>query len=155
MFSRKSAGCFNCRENGHFTDRCPKPKKQDKARLFVAEVQDTDADGEQDEQDDAAQDIDDPGPSPSSDDNEDQVNGPQYLSDNEDIIEIYDNDDDSDGEPVTCLRRMSTHNPSDEEVMHYSYMSIAEDDSDEFSEFEGNDECEDSLNKYEVRCAVL
>ena len=49
-------------------------------------MQDTDADGEQDEQDDAAQDIDEPGPSLSSDDDEDQVNGPQYSSDDEDII---------------------------------------------------------------------
>ena len=136
-------------------DRCPKPKKQDKARLFVVEVQDTDANGEQDEQDDAAQDIDEPGLSPSSDDDEDQVNGPEYLSDDEDIIEIYDNDDDSNGEPVACLGRMSTHDPSDEEVVRYSYMSIAEDDSDEFSKFKGNNECEDSLNEYEVRCAVL
>ena len=152
---RKSAGCFNCRENGHFTDRCPKPKKQDKARLFVEEVQDTNTNGEQDEQDDAAQDTDEPGPSLSSDNDEDQVNGPQYSSDNEDIVEIYDNDDDSDGEPVACLRRMSTHDPSDEEVMHYSYMSIAEDDSDELSEFEGDNKRKDLLNKYEVRCAVL
>ena len=136
-------------------DRCPKPKKQDKARLFAAEVQDTDADGEQDEQDDAAQDIDEPGPSPSSDDDEDQVNGPQYSSDDEDIVEIYDDDDDSDGEPVACLRRMSTHDPFDKEVVHYSYMSIAEDDSDEFSEFEGSNKHEDSLNKYEVHCVVL
>ena len=67
-------------------DRCPKPKKQNKAGLFIAEVQDTDADGEQDEQGNAAQDIDEPGPSLSSDDDEDQVNGPQYSSDNEDII---------------------------------------------------------------------
>ena len=111
MFSRKSAGCFNCGENGHFTDRCPKPKKQDKTRLFAAEVQDTDADGEQDEQDDAAQDIDKPGPSLSSDDNEDQVNGPQYSSDDEDIVEIYDDDDNSDREPVACLGRMSTAMP--------------------------------------------
>ena len=50
---------------------------------------------------------------------------------------------------------MSTHDPSDKEVMHYSYMSIAEDDSDEFSKFKGDDEREDSLNEYEVRCAVL
>ena len=155
MFSRKGAGCFNCRENGHFADRCPKPKKQDKARLFAVEVQDTDANGEQDEQDDAAQDIDEPGLSPSSDNDEDQVNGPQYSSDDEDIVEIYDDDDDSDREPVACLGRMSTHDPSDEEVMRYLYMSIAEDDSDEFSEFEGNDEREDSLDEYEVCCVVL
>ena len=154
-FSRKGAGCFNCGENGHFVDRCPKPKKQDKARLFAAEVQDTDTNGEQDEQDNAAQDIDKPGPSPSSDDDEDQVNGPQYLSDDEDIIEIYDDDDNSDREPVACLGRMSTHDPSDEEVVCYSYMSIAEDDSDEFSEFEGDDKCEDLLNEYEVHCVVL
>ena len=155
MFSRKGTGCFNCGENGHFTDRCPKPKKQDKARLFTVEVQDTDADGEQDEQDDAAQDIDEPGLSPSSDDDEDQVNGPQYSSDNEDIVEIYNNDDDSNGEPAACLGRMSTHDPSDEEFVRYSYMSIAEDNSDEFSEFKGDDEREDSLNEYEVRCTVL
>ena len=129
---------------------------QNKARLFVVEVQDTDADGEQDEQGDAAQDIDEPGPSPSSDDDEDQVNGPQYLSDNEDIVEIYDDDDDSDREPVTCLRRMSTPNSSDEEVMRYSYMSIAESDSDKFSEFEGNDECGKLLNEYEeAHCVAL
>ena len=154
MLSKKDTGCFTCGENGHFTDRCPKPKKQNKARLFTAEVQDTDADGEQDEQGDAAQDIDKPGLSLSSDDNEDQVNGPQYLSDDEDIVEIYNNDD-SDGEPVACLGRMSTHDPSDEEVMCYSYMSIAESNSDEFSEFEGDDEHKDSLNEYEVHCAVL
>ena len=34
-------------------------------------------------------------------------------------------------------------------------MSIAEDDSDKFSEFEGDDEHKDSLNKYEVHCVVL
>ena len=130
----------------------------------MADVQDTDADGEQDEQDDAAQDIDDPGLSPSSDDDEDQVNGPQYLSDDEDIVEIYDDedivkiyddDDNSDGEPVACLGRMSTHDPSDEEVVRYSHMSIAEDNSDKFSEFKGDDEHKDSLNKYEVHCTVL
>ena len=79
-------------------------------------MQDTDADGEQDEQGDAAQDIDEPGLSLSSDDNEDQVNGPQYLSDDKDIIEIYDDDDDSDGNlshasggcpPLTPLTRKS------------------------------------------------
>ena len=155
MLSKKDAGCFNCRENGHFVDRCPKPKKQNKARLFTAEVQDIDTDGEQDEQGDAARDIDKPGPSPSSDEDQDQVNGPQYSSDNEDIIKIYNDDDDSDREPVTCLRRMSTHNSSDEEVMHYSYMSIAESDSDEFSKFEGDDEHEDLLDEYEVCCMVL
>ena len=121
----------------------------------MAEVQDTDTDGEQDEQDNAAQDIDEPGLSLSSDDDENQVNGPQSSSDDEDIVEIYDDDDDSDGEPVACLWRMSTHDPFDEEVVRYSYMSIAEDDSDEFSEFEGDDERKDSLNEYKVRCAVL
>ena len=121
----------------------------------MAEVQDIDTNGEQDEQGDAAQDIDEPGLSPSSDDNEDQVNGPQYSSDDEDIIEIYDDNDDSNGEPVACLRRMSTHNSSNEEVMRYSYMSIAESDSDEFSEFKGDDEHEDSLDEYEVCCMVL
>ena len=120
------------------------------------EVQDTNADGEQDEQDDAAQDTDEPGPSPSSDDDEDQVNGPQYSSDDEDIVKIYDDDDDdSDGEPVACLGRMSTHDPSDKEVVHYLYMSIAEDNSDEFSKFKGDNEHEDSLNEYEVHCVVL
>ena len=150
MFLRKGAGCFNCGENSHFVDRCPKPKKQDKARLFTVEVQDTNADGEQDEQD-----IDEPGLPLSSDDDKDQVNGPQYSGDDEDIVEIYDDDDDSDREPVACLGRMSTHDPSDEEVVCYSYMSIAEDDSDEFSKFEGDDEHKDSLNKYEVCCVVL
>ena len=101
-------------------------------------MQDTNTDGEQDEQGDAAQDIDEPGPSPSSDDDEDQVN-----------------DEDSDGEPVACLGRMSTHDPSDEEVMCYSYMSITESDSDEFSEFEGDNESKDSLDEYEVHCTVL
>ena len=152
MLSKQDAGCFNCRENDHFADQCPKPKKQNKARLFTAEVQDIDASGEQDEQGDAAQDIDKPGLSPSSDNDEDQVNGPQYSSDDEDIIEIYDNDDDNDREPVTCLRRMSTHDSSDKEVVCYSYMGIAESDSDRFSEFKG----EDLLNEYEeVHCMVL
>ena len=73
----------------------------------MAEVQDINTDREQDEEGNAAQDIDEPGLSPSSDDDEDQVNGPQYSSDDEDIVKIYDNDDDSDGEPVACLRRMS------------------------------------------------
>ena len=137
-------------------DRCPKPKKQNKARLFAAEVQDTAANGEQDEQGNAAQDIDKPGPSLSSDNGEDQVNGPQYSSDNEDIIKIYNNDDNSDREPVACLRRMSTHDSSDEEVVHYLYMSIAESNSDKFSEFEGDDERGKSLNEYEeVHCTVL
>ncbi|KIM65390.1 hypothetical protein SCLCIDRAFT_22878 [Scleroderma citrinum Foug A] len=129
--------------------------KQDKARLFTVEVQDTNTDGEQDEQDDAAQDTDEPGPSPSSDDDEDQVNGPQYSSDDEDIVKIYDDDDDSNGEPVACLRRMSTHDPSDKEVVRYLYMSIAEDDSDEFSKFKGDNEHKDLLNEYEVHCVVL
>ncbi|KIM63288.1 hypothetical protein SCLCIDRAFT_24415 [Scleroderma citrinum Foug A] len=130
------------------------PKKQDKARLFTAEVQDINTDREQDEQGDAAQDIDEPGLSLSSDNDKDQVNGPQYLSDDEDIVEIYD-DDDSNGEPVTCLGRMSTHDSSDEEVVCYLYMNIAECDSDEFSEFKGGNERKDSLDEYEVHCMVL
>ena len=119
------------------------------------EVQDINTDGEQDEQGDAAWDIDEPGPSPSSDNDEDQVNGPQYSCDDEDIVEIYDDDDDSDREPVACLGRMSTHDSSDKEVMRYSYMSIAKSNSDEFSEFEGDNEHEDSLDEYEVHCMVL
>ena len=50
---------------------------------------------------------------------------------------------------------MSTHDSSDEEVVCYSCMSIAESDSDKFSEFKGDDEHEDSLDEYEVHCAVL
>ena len=156
MLSNKDAGCFNCGENSHFVDRCPKPKRQNQARLFAAEVQDADADEGQHKQGISAHDADEPGSSPSSDNNEDQVNGPQYLSDNKVIIEIYDNDDDSDGEPVTCLRRMSPNDPSNEEVVCCLYMRIAESSSDKFSAFGGDDECKDSLNEYEeLRCAVL
>ncbi|KIM63286.1 hypothetical protein SCLCIDRAFT_24413 [Scleroderma citrinum Foug A] len=144
------------RDTGHTSSNNKgkgRPKKQNKARLFMAEVQDTDTDGEQDN---AAQDIDKPGLSLSSDDDKDQVNGPQYSSDNEDIIEIYDDDDNSDREPVACLGRMSTRDSSDEEVMYYSYMNIAESDSAKFSEFEGNDVHKDSLDECEgVCCTVL
>ena len=66
-----------------------------------------------------------------------------------DIVEIYDDDDNSDREPVACLRRMSTHDSSDEEVVCYSYMSIAESDSAKFSKFEGGNEHKDLLNECE------
>ena len=73
-----------------------------------------------------------------------------------DIVEIYDDDDNSDREPVACLRRMSTYDSSDEEVVCYSYMSIAESDSAKFSKFEGGNEHKDLLNECEeVHCMVL
>ena len=143
MLSKKDAGCFNCRENNYFVDKFPKPKRQNKARLFTAEVQDADTDEGQYEQGDAAQDTDELGLSLSSDNDEDQVNGPQYLS------------DDSNGEPVACLGRMSPNDPSNEEVVCCLYMRIAESDSDEFSEFEGDNEHKDLLDEYEVHCTVL
>ena len=83
------------------------------------EVQDINTDGEQNEQGDTAQHVTEAGPSPGSDTNEDQVDGPQYSSDDEVIVKIYDDDDDSNREPVACLGRMSTHYSSDEEVVCY------------------------------------
>jgi len=48
---------------------------------------------------------------------------PQYSSDKGDIIDIYDDDRDSDGEPIACLGRMYTHDPHDEDVMYCSSMT--------------------------------
>jgi len=67
--------------------------------------------------------MDDQDPSPGSDNEGDPVDGPQYLSDKGDVIDIYDNDRDSDGEPVTCLGWMYTHDPHDEDIMYCSSMT--------------------------------
>ena len=120
----KDAGCFNCGEVGHFTDCCPRPKKQNKVQLFAADVQEPDTAEDTGEQDNTAQGVmDNQDPSPGSDDKGDPVAGPQYSSDEGDIINIYDDDRDSDGEPVTCLRQMYTHNPHDEDVVYCSSMT--------------------------------
>ena len=89
--------------------RCPKPKKQNKARLFAVDVQEPDAAEDTGEQDNTAHGImDDQDLSPESDDEGDPVDGPQYLSDEGDVVNIYDNDGDSNGEPVACLGSMYT-----------------------------------------------
>jgi len=109
---------------GHFADCCPKPKKQNKARLFAADIQEPDTTEDTGEQDNTAHGImDDQDPSPGSDDEGDPVDGPQYSSDEGDIVDIYDNDGDSDEEPVACLGRMYTHDPHDEEVVYCSSMT--------------------------------
>jgi len=67
--------------------------------------------------------LDNQDPSPESDDEGDPVDGPQYSSDEGDVIDIYDDDGDSDGEPVACLGQMYTHDPHDEEVVYCSSMT--------------------------------
>jgi len=105
----KDAGCFICGKVGHFADCCPKPKKQNKAQLFAADIQEPDTAEDTGKQDNTAHGImDDQDLSPGSDDEGDPVDGPQYLSD----------EGDSNGEPVMCLGRMYTHDPHDEEVIY-------------------------------------
>ena len=67
--------------------------------------------------------MDDQDPSPGSENEGDPVDGPQYSSDEGDVVNIYDDDGDSDGEPVACLRWMYTHDPHDEEVIYSSSMT--------------------------------
>jgi len=121
---RKDTGCFNCSEVGHFADRCPKLKKQNKAQLFAADVQEPDTAEDTGKQDNTAHGImDDQDLSPESDDEGDPVDGPQYSSDEGDIVDIYDDDRDSNGEPVACLRCMYAHNPHDEDIVYCSSMT--------------------------------
>ena len=109
---------------GHFTDHCPKPKKQNKAQLFAADMQEPDTAEDTGEQDNTAHGVmDDQDPSPGSDNEGDPVDGPQYLSDEGDVVNIYDDDGDSNGEPVACLRQMYAHDPHDEDVMYCSSMT--------------------------------
>jgi len=76
------------------------------------------------EQDNTAHGVmDDQDPSPGSDNEGDPVDGPQYLSDEGDVVNIYDDDGDSNGEPVACLRQMYAHDPHDEDVMYCSSMT--------------------------------
>ena len=131
------------KQERHFTDHCPKPKKQNKAQLFAADVQEPDTAEDTDKQDNTAHGImDNQGLSPGSDDEGDPVDGPQYLSDEGVIVNIYDNDGDSDGEPVVCLGWMYTHNSHDEEVVYCSSMT-ARDGMDvciKWYEFDSDDE---------------
>jgi len=64
------------------------------------DVQEPDTTEDTGEQDNTAHGImDDQDPSLESDDGGDLVDDPQYLSDDGDVIDIYDDDGDSDGEP--------------------------------------------------------
>jgi len=120
----KDTGCFNCGEVGHFTDRCPKPKKQIKARLFAADVQEPDTAEDTGKQDNTAHGVmDDQDSSPGSNNEGDPVDGPKYSSDKGDVVNIYDNDRDSDGEPVACLGWMYAQDPHDEHVVYCSSMT--------------------------------
>ena len=77
---QKDAGCFNCGEVGRFADHCPKPKKQNKAQLFAADMQEPDTAEDTGEQDNIVHGImDDQDLSPQSDDEGDPVDGPQSL----------------------------------------------------------------------------
>ena len=76
------------------------------------------------EQDDTAHGVmDNQDLSPGSVNEGNPVDGPQYSSDKGDVINIHDDDGDSDGEPITCLRQMYTHDPHDEDVVYCSSMT--------------------------------
>jgi len=112
--SQKDAGCFNCSEVGHFADCCPKPKKQNKARLFAVDMQEPDTAEDTSKQENIAHGImDNQDLSPESDNEGDPVDGPQYLSD----------EGDSNGEPVACLGWMYAHNPHDDDIVYCSPMT--------------------------------
>ena len=99
---------------GHFADCCPKLKKQNKACLFAVDIQDPDTTKDIGEQNYPAHGVmNNQEPSPGSDDEGDPVDGPQYSS----------NEGDSNGEPITCLRWMYTHDSHDEEVIYCSSMT--------------------------------